>query len=158
MKMSKSDRQEAILRLIREQEIATQDELVAELTRRGLHITQATVSRDIKELGLVKVSIGLGISKYSVLDYTGDVAPGRMLYVFSQSMISCTSAGNLVVIKTLPGMAQGAASALDSIRLQGVVGTIAGDDTVFVAAASPEMADSLTQTISNLTIRLGKDK
>ena len=157
MKMNKSDRQEAILRLIRDSEIATQEDLVNQLTENGLQITQATISRDIKELGIIKTISGSGISKYSVLGHTGDIAPRRLLYVFSQSVISCQQAGNLVVIKTLPGMAQGAASALDSIRLQGIVGTIAGDDTVFVAAPNTKEAASLSQAIGDLTSRIGKE-
>jgi len=157
MKMNKNDRQEAILRIIRENEITTQDDLVAALVREGLNITQATISRDVKELGIVKVSSASGLSKYSVLTHTGEVAPGRLLYVFSQSVISCRPAGNLVVIKTLPGMAQGAASALDSVRLEGIIGTIAGDDTVFVATEDAQGAVTLARNISELTIRIGKD-
>ncbi len=154
MKMTKNDRQEHILRLIKTKDIGTQEELVGELIAEGLTITQATVSRDIKDLGIIKVTSASGQSKYSVLDRTGDIAPGRLLYVFSQSVISCECAMHLVVIRTLPGMAQGAASALDSIHLQGVVGSIAGDDTVFVATPSPEDAVALAKTIRDMNARL----
>ncbi len=157
MKMGKNERQESILRLIRSKDIGTQEELVSELIHQGLAITQATVSRDIKELGIIKVTNAQGNAKYSVLDRTGDVAPGRLLYVFSQSVISCQSAMHLVVIRTLPGMAQGAASALDSIRLPGVVGSIAGDDTVFVATPSPEEAVALALTIRDMNARLNSE-
>lgn len=157
MKMGKNDRQESILRLIRSKDIGTQEELVSELIDQGLAITQATVSRDIKELGIIKVTNAQGNAKYSVLDRTGDVAPGRLLYVFSQSVISCQCAMHLVVIRTLPGMAQGAASALDSIHLPGVVGSIAGDDTVFVATPSPEEAIALAQTIRDMNARLNSE-
>lgn len=157
MKMAKNERQESILRLIRSKDISTQEELVSELIDQGLLITQATVSRDIKDLGIIKVTSASGSSKYSVLDRTGDAAPGRLLYVFSQSLISCQCAMHLVVIKTLPGMAQAAASALDSIHLQGIIGSIAGDDTVFVATPSPEEAVALSQTIRDMTTRLNSD-
>lgn len=154
MKTAKNERQESILRLIRTKDISTQEELVSELTAQGLAITQATVSRDIKDLGIIKVTSVSGNSKYCVLDRTGDVAPGRLLNVFAQSVISCDCAMHLVVIRTLPGMAQGAASALDSIHLQGVVGSIAGDDTVFVATPSPEDAAALAQTIRDMNARM----
>jgi transcriptional regulator of arginine metabolism len=152
MKMAKNERQESILRLIRSTDISTQEELVSELQSKGLAVTQATVSRDIKDLGIIKVTLPAGGSKYSVLDRTGDVAPGRLLSVFSQSVISSKPAMHLVVIRTLPGMAQAAASALDSIHLQDVIGTLAGDDTVFVATPSPECAIALCQTIKDMNL------
>ena len=89
-------------------------------------------------------------TKYAVLERTGDVAPGRLLAVFSNCLVSCKSAMNMVVIKTLPGMAQAAASALDSMHLSSVVGTIAGDDTVFVAAPGIEEAEALVSTIVDM--------
>ena len=158
MKMSKSDRQEAILRLIKQKDIETQEGLVSELIASGLTITQATVSRDIKELGIIKVAAPDGNTKYRALNRTGEVAPQRLLYVFSQSILGCQNAGNLVVIKTLPGMAQGAASALDSLALNNVVGTIAGDDTVFVATKNEREADSLLKTVSYIANRMNQEE
>ena len=140
MKMAKNERQELILRLIRENDISTQEELTNLIRKQGMDVTQATCSRDIKELGIIKVILPNNQSKYAVLDKTGDIAPGRLLNVFSNSLLSCKNAMNLVVITTLPGMAQAAGSALDSMHLQYVVGTIAGDDTVFVATESVEDA------------------
>lgn len=150
MKMAKNDRQELILRLIREHDISTQDELTNQLKAHGMEVTQATCSRDIKELGIIKVILPNNQSKYAVLDKTGDVAPGRLLAVFTNSLLSCRNAMNMVVIKTLPGMAQAAASALDSMHLQYVIGTIAGDDTVFVATGSVEEATALAATILDM--------
>ena len=155
MKMSKNDRQEAIIRLIRETDISTQDELVSALIDKGLSITQVTISRDIKELGLVKVFSPTGGSRYTVLENSENVAPVRLLNVFSQSLVSCNQAGNMIVIKTLPGMAQGAAAALDAVRLEGIVGTIAGDDTIFAATADVETAAMLTEIVANLKKHLG---
>ncbi|HAW16400.1 MAG TPA: arginine repressor [Clostridiales bacterium] len=148
--MDKNERQELILRLIRENDISTQDELTSLINSNGFNVTQATCSRDIKELGIIKVTLPNQGSKYAVLERTGDVAPGRLLSVFSNCLISCKNAMNLVVIKTLPGMAQAAASALDSMHLTSVVGTIAGDDTVFVAAEDIDEAKALVSTISDM--------
>ena len=151
MKMAKNERQELILRLIRENDISTQEELTNLIKKQGMDVTQATCSRDIKELGIIKVVLPNNQTKYAVLDKTGDIAPGRLLNVFSNSLLSCKNAMNLVVISTLPGMAQAAAAALDSMHLQYVVGTIAGDDTVFVATQSVDDAKALCATIIDMT-------
>jgi len=157
MKMAKNERQEAMLKLVRAKEISTQEELARELENAGWQVTQATVSRDIKDLGIIKVTLPSGGTKYSVLDRTGDVAPGRLLSVFSHCVLSSDVAMNLVIVKTLPGMANAAASALDSIHLTGVVGTIAGDDTVFIATSSPEDALAINATIKDMNTRAGAD-
>lgn len=151
MKMAKNERQELILRLIRENDISTQEELTALIRKHGMEVTQATCSRDIKELGIIKVILPNNQCKYAVLDKTGEIAPGRLLSVFANAMLSCSCAMNMVVIRTLPGMAQAAASALDSMHLQYVVGTIAGDDTVFVATGSIDDAKALCATIIDMT-------
>ena len=151
MKNVKNERQEMIIKLIRENEISTQEELTALMKSKGFHVTQATCSRDIKELGIIKVTLPNKSFKYAVLERTGEIAPGRLLNVFANSLISCKNAMNIVVIKTLPGMAQAAASALDSLHLQAVVGTIAGDDTVFVATESIEASEALVMTINDMT-------
>ena len=157
MKMAKNERQEAMLKLVRAKEISTQEELARELDNAGWQVTQATVSRDIKDLGIIKVTLPSGGTKYSVLDRTGDVAPGRLLSVFSHCVLSSEVAMNLVVVKTLPGMANAAASALDSIHLSGVVGSIAGDDTVFIATPSNEDALDINSTIKEMNTRAGSD-
>ena len=157
MKMAKNERQEAILKLVRAKEISTQEELARELEAAGWQVTQATVSRDIKDLGIIKVTLPSGGTKYSVLDRTGDVAPGRLLSVFSHSVLSSDVAMNLVVVRTLPGMANAAASALDSIHLSGVVGSIAGDDTVFIATPSYEDALAINATIKDMNNRNNAD-
>ena len=149
---TKNERQEAIIRLIKENDISTQDELTALMRKNGFQVTQATCSRDIKDLGIIKVTVPGQNSKtkYAVLDRTGDIAPGRLLAVFANSLLSCESAMNLVVVRTLPGMAQAAASAFDSMHLQNVVGTIAGDDTVFIASSGIDEAKALVSTIKDL--------
>ncbi len=153
MKMAKNERQECMLRLVRAREISTQEDLARELENEGWQVTQATVSRDIKDLGIIKVTLPTGGTKYSVLDRTGDVAPGRLLSVFAHSVLSSQVAMNLVVVKTLPGMANAAASALDSIHLTGVVGSIAGDDTVFIATPSEDEALAINSTIRDMINR-----
>lgn len=153
MKTGKNARQELILRLIREKDISTQEDLTRLVREAGFEATQATCSRDIKELGIIKITLPNKSTKYAVLDRTGDVAPGRLLAVFSNSLVSVQAAMNILVIKTLPGMAQAAASALDSMHLQDVVGTIAGDDTVFCAASGIDEAKALVMTISDMMER-----
>lgn len=150
MRMAKNDRQEMIIKLIKENDISTQDELTALMKKNGYTVTQATCSRDIKELGIIKVTLPNQGTKYAVLDRTGDVAPGRLLSVFANCIISSKSAMNIVVVKTLPGMAQAAASALDSMHFSNVVGTIAGDDTVFIAAPGIPEAEALVATIDDM--------
>lgn len=150
MKTAKNARQEMIIKLIKEHDISTQEELTAKVKAAGFEATQATCSRDIKELGIIKITMPDKTTKYAVLDRTGDVAPGRLLAVFANSLISVQSAMNMLVIKTLPGMAAAAASALDSMHLEDVVGTIAGDDTVFACATGPSEAQALVVTIRDM--------
>ncbi len=150
MKTAKNARQEMIIKLIKEHVISTQEELTAKVKAAGFEATQATCSRDIKELGIIKITMPDKTTKYAVLDRTGDVAPGRLLAVFANSLISVQSAMNMLVIKTLPGMAAAAASALDSMHLEDVVGTIAGDDTVFACATGPSEAQALVVTIRDM--------
>ncbi|MBR2523241.1 MAG: arginine repressor [Clostridiales bacterium] len=150
MKTAKNSRQEMIIKLIRDKDISTQEELTALVRKSGIDTTQATVSRDIKDLGIIKVTLPNKSTKYAILDRTGDTAPGRLLAVFANSVITVESAMNIVVIKTLPGMAQAAASALDSMHLNGIVGTIAGDDTVFLASKGIEEANALVVTLNDM--------
>lgn len=150
MNIGKNERQSRILALIKEQKVGTQDDLVSALRAQGFEVTQATVSRDIKELGIVKVTSGNGSQHYVPMERSGEIAAGRLMKVFSEAVISCENAGNMVVIKTLPGMAQASASALDSMRMLDVVGSIAGDDTVFIVTKKPSQAASLADSIRKI--------
>ncbi len=150
MKTAKNSRQEKILALIRDNDISTQEDLTAKVNQAGFEATQATISRDIKELGIIKITLPNRGTRYCVLDRTGDTAPGRLLAVFSNSIVSVSQAMNIIVIKTLPGMAQAAASALDSMHLEECTGTIAGDDTIFAACPGIEEAKALAITISDM--------
>lgn len=153
MKIAKSERQSKLLKLIREQDISTQEDLVIGLNLGGLDVTQATISRDIKELGIIKVAAGNGLQKYVPMERSGQVTSGRLMKVFAEAVIQVDLAVNLVIIKSLPGMAQACASALDSMRLPEVAGSIAGDDTVFIAARTIEQAESLSRSLNQIAIQ-----
>lgn len=150
MKPSKSERQARLLQLIQKEEIATQDELVSGLNAAGLDVTQATISRDIKELGIIKVTTAGGTQKYVPMERSGEVASGRLMNIFAEAVVSIDYAMNLVVVKTLPGMAQAAASALDSMRIPEIMGSIAGDDTLFVAARSVDQAEQVGRLLGRI--------
>jgi len=153
MKPSKSERQARLLLVIRERAISTQDDLVAGLNEAGMDVTQATISRDIKELGIIKVSTGSGIQKYVPMERSGEVASGRLMKVFAEAVTQVDAAMNLVIIKTLPGMAQAGASALDSMRLPEIVGSIAGDDTVFIATRTSDQAETLSKLLNQIALQ-----
>ncbi|NCA97788.1 MAG: arginine repressor [Clostridia bacterium] len=150
MRTDKIERQARLLQLIRDKDLATQDELVLYMRSSGMDVTQATVSRDIKELGIVKVMTGTGTQKYVSMQRTGESISGRLMKIYAESVLSVDLAMNLIVIKTMPGMAQACASALDSMRLSDLVGTLAGDDTVFIATRSAEQAQQMAEVLSRL--------
>jgi transcriptional regulator of arginine metabolism len=155
MKPSKSERQARLLQLIQKKEIATQDELVSGLNAVDLDVTQATISRDIKELGIIKVTTASGTQKYVPMERSGEVASGRLMNIFAEAVVSIDYAMNLVVVKTLPGMAQAAASALDSMRIPEIMGSIAGDDTLFVAARSVDQAEQVGRLLGRIARQSG---
>ncbi len=129
----KTTRQNVILSIIEKQEIETQNQLMEALAQRGIKSTQATLSRDIKELHLIKTLSASG--KYRYTAPSGDEVPGyddRLRKIFRESVTSHAAAQNIIVIKTLPGLANAAASTLDSMNLETLVGTLAGDDTVML--------------------------
>lgn len=128
----KYTRQKKILEIIESKEIETQEELSDELKKLGLNVTQATVSRDIKELRLVKTLAGDGKYKYAILSDQDNVLSGRLVEILKNSIVSVDYAGNILVMKTLIGSAQAAAAAIDAVGLDEIVGTIAGDDTIFL--------------------------
>ena len=155
MKPSKSERQARLLQVIREKAIATQEELAASLNDAGMEVTQATISRDIKELGIIKVTSASGDQKYIPMEHSGEVASGRLMKVFAEAVVQIEVAMNLVIIKTLPGMAQAGAAALDSMRLPEIAGSIAGDDTVFVATRAPDQAEHLGRLLGQIAMQPG---
>ena len=123
-------RQSEILNIIGEMEVETQEQLLDELRRRGFSTTQATISRDIKELRLVKELSHSGSYRYTVSDRKiSENSQGRLRNIFKEGVTSVDVARNIVVIRTMPGLASAACSALDAMQVPGMVGSLAGDDT-----------------------------
>lgn len=133
----KPRRQVRILDIVRTSLIETQEQLVDALAREGVHATQATVSRDIRELGLVKTPTGDGRVRYT-LPETGPTPSSRLLDIFRTSVLHVEHSGNTVVLTTLPATASAVAEAVDSLHVDGVIGTLAGERTVFVVVKPPE--------------------
>ncbi len=137
----KSARHEKILELIREYDIDTQEELAQKLLEAGFQVTQATVSRDIRALKLTKIAGQDGKVRYAILTEEPPVVLGdKYARVLKEGLVSATAARNLVVIRTVPGMAMGVAAALDALKLKEILGCIAGDDTIMCACRTDEEA------------------
>lgn len=147
----KSARQEKILSLIENQEIETQEELANLLKDLGFKVTQATVSRDIKDLRLIKIMGKSGIYHYAAFRDNSSQYSERVVNVFRESVISVDFSGNLVVIKTFSGAAMAASVAIDSMEWSEVVGCLAGDDTIFVAIRDPEKVLEAVEKFKKLT-------
>lgn len=146
----KKERQDAIRKLIAEETIQTQSEMVEALQRIGLQVTQGTVSRDIREMRLVKIMTPDGVYCYSLPRRTAPGGTGRFSRMMTESVLSVETAQNLVVIKTLSGSANMVAEALDSSSWREIVGTLAGDNTIFIATHTPQEADSICVRIQEL--------
>ncbi len=149
----KKQRQGAILEIIRSADVDTQEELAERLRQQGYRVTQATVSRDIRELKLSKVAAGGGRQKYAVMSQKNQKAEDRYIRALRDGFVSMEPAQNLLVMRTASGMAMAVAAALDSLNLPEVVGCIAGDDTVFAAARSKEEAAALAGKLNALLDR-----
>ena len=141
-------RQEEIKRIISNFNIETQDELITRLRERGYDVTQATVSRDIREMHLVKVALGANAFKYSMPTYDPQNYSSKYQYIIKETVTSIDTAQNLIIVKTLPGMANAAAAAIDGLGWKEVVGSIAGDDTIFIAMHSYEKASEYAGTLT----------
>lgn len=143
----KSSRHSKILEIINEHPIETQDELLSRLKTEGYKVTQATISRDIKDLRLVKTLGSDGKYRYTEAQASSSDIRSNFDQLFMSSVVSMDLAQNIVVIKTLSGMANAVCAALDSTGNSAIVGTIAGDDTIFVACRTDEHARSLVSTL-----------
>ena len=144
----KTSRQEKILAIIERETIETQNQLMAALAREGVKSTQATLSRDIRDLHLVKELAADGAYRYVAAGKDGALDHDtRLRKIFRESVVDYAVAQNLVVIKTLPGLAAAACSALDSMSIPHLVGTLAGDDTAFLAMRDEEAARALYHEI-----------
>lgn len=145
----KKRRLQAILTLIKEHAVSTQEELLELLQRDGFDVTQATVSRDIKELRLIKTTDASGVYRYKQLE-DGQAAVPKFAGIFADSVISVVSAVNDVVVRCYAGMANAACAAIDSMEFPEVVGTLAGDDTIFIIAKSEQAAKSLVRKLERM--------
>ena len=139
--MVKARRHQRILDIVRSKPIQTQEDLSAELAREGMSVTQATISRDIKELRLVKAPVGDGSYRYNLpVDRNIDDINRRIERVFREAVISVEDSDNIVVIKTLEGAAQAIGAIVDDLDWPEVVGSLAGDDTIFVVVKPADKA------------------
>ncbi|MDR3345020.1 MAG: arginine repressor [Oscillospiraceae bacterium] len=143
----KNPRHTAILRLISTRAITTQDELRQNLIDEGFDVAQATVSRDIRELALVKVIGQNGQYRYTIAETDTDEMLARQTNVFKHSVTAADYAGNMLAVKTLTGMANAACAAFDGMRWEGMVATLAGDDTFFVLCRSEGYASQMKDAI-----------
>ena len=146
----KYSRHAKILELIDKYQIETQEELAEKLKEHGMDVTHATVSRDIKELRLVKTMVDSEHYKYSSISQGDNNISNKLLTVLTESFVSCDYASNIVVVKTLPGMAQASASAMDALKWVDIVGTIAGDDTIIVVCRAEKIAEELVNKLNKM--------
>ncbi|MEQ6902761.1 arginine repressor [Nocardioides sp. YIM 152588] len=160
--VTKSARQALIVELLESREVHSQPELAALLAARGVHVTQATLSRDLVDLDAVKVRLSSGVQAYAVPAEGGDrslvaaegpAASQRLSRLAAELLVSADASANLVVLRTPPGAAQFLASAIDKVELGDILGTIAGDDTVLVIGRDPAGGDALAQKFTSLAER-----
>ena len=149
--MMKNDRQAMILDIISQENIETQEQLLARLRERGVASTQATISRDIKQLHLIKEPVGRGVYKYAVSgNRTRLNVAEKLRTIFRESITSIESAQNIVVVKTMPGLASAACSALDHMEIAYMVGPLAGDDTALLVMKDAESAAAFCEDIQEM--------
>ena len=147
----KNDRQSMILEIISQENIETQEQLLVRLQERGITSTQATISRDIKQMHLIKEPVGQGRYRYAVSAHRTKLNfADRLRTIFREGVLSVDYAQNLVVIKTMPGLASAACSALDNMDITYMVGSLAGDDTAFLLMRDTESAASFCEEIKEM--------
>ena len=146
----KKDRHQKIKELVEQYEIETQEELADKLKEAGYVVTQATVSRDIRELKLSKIPMGAGRQKYAVLSNNDHYLGDKYIRVLRDGFVSMDMAQNILVIKTVSGMAMAVAAALDAMKLKEIVGSIAGDDTIMMAVRTVGDTQAVMGKIRNV--------
>ncbi len=146
----KKNRHEAILSLIEKEDIGTQEELMLKLNMMGYKVTQATVSRDINQLKLIKTPVNSGQYKYSFVNNNSEDYSGKYFSILSHSVMSVNYAGNMAVIKCYSGMAQAACAAVDNLNIDDVIGTLAGDDTIFILCKDEAAAENFKTYIEGI--------
>ena len=152
MALGKPQRQHRIARLLEEQVISSQVQLVELLATEGMVLTQGTVSRDLEELGAVKVRIPGGQMAYAIPELAKDrVAPEEVLKkVLAEFLVEAAHSGNLAILRTPPGSAHVVASALDRVGLADILGTVAGDDTVLVVGPAPDGGQKISARLARI--------
>ncbi|MGP1434177.1 MAG: arginine repressor [Catonella sp.] len=145
----KIKRHNEIIELIKTVEIGTQEELLAQLKSRGYDVTQATISRDIRELHLTKINSN-GKQKYAVL-VNDEEFSDKYVRVLKEGFISMVSSGNFIVLKTITGMAMAVATAIDALEIKEIIGCIAGDDTIFIAISETSSTSDAMNKLKKLT-------
>lgn len=146
----KRKRHEVVVDLINKYDIETQEELASYLKEEGFEVTQATVSRDIRELKLSKIATGNGKQKYIILQNDDSHLGDKYIRVLRDGFVSMSMAQNILVIKTVQGMAMAVAAALDAMKFPEIVGCIAGDDTIMVAIKTNEDTENLMDKINEI--------
>lgn len=146
----KGNRHQKIVELVDNFEIETQEELADLLRQEGYKVTQATVSRDIRQLNLTKVSTESGKQKYVILKREDNQIGEKYIRVLKDGFLSMDRAQNILVIKTVAGMAMAVAAAIDTMKLEEIVGSIAGDDTIMAAVRTNEDAELVIKKIKDL--------
>ena len=143
-------RHEKIIELIHQYDIDTQEELASRLNEAGFKVTQATVSRDIRALKLTKVAGKDGKSRYAILTEPSVELGDKYTRILQDTLISLDQGQNMIVIRTVPGMAMGVAAALDALNWKEILGSIAGDDTVMCVARDNEQAQSVAERLKGI--------
>lgn len=145
----KTKRQRKIIELITNYDIETQEELAAKLVENGFNVTQATISRDIRELNLTKMATKGGKQKYAVQSSSDIVSNSKYMRVLNDGIITMDTAGNILVVKTVSGMAMAVAAALDAMQIKEILGCIAGDDTIMCVVKHAEETDRVKEHIES---------
>ena len=145
----KTKRQRKIIELITNYDIETQEELAAKLVENGFNVTQATISRDIRELNLTKIATKGGKQKYAVQSSSDIVSNSKYMRVLNDGIITMDTAGNILVVKTVSGMAMAVVAALDAMQIKEILGCIAGDDTIMCVVKHAEETDRVKEHIES---------
>jgi transcriptional regulator of arginine metabolism len=145
-------RQNKILDIINSHEVDTQEKLAEFLRQNGFDVTQATVSRDIKELQLLKTLSASGKYRYTVGTDLNKPTPDRFVKIIRETIQSVNSSGNIIVIKTLNGCANAAAETIDSMNIDDIIGTIAGDNTIFMVAGDSNKVPALVRMFNEMLV------
>ncbi|NLN49585.1 MAG: arginine repressor [Clostridiales bacterium] len=148
--MLKISRHSKILEIIENNQIETQEELAEQLKNKGVNVTQATVSRDIKELRLIKVLSDDGRYKYAAMKDQNTMMTERLLKTFAETVLSIDYSGNIIVIKTFSGAANAAGEAIDAFDIKEIVGSVAGDNTIFILVRNAENVTGIIERFKKL--------